>query len=128
MTADAIAEAKAVLSSHEEYAMAGDLDGVLSNVAEDIVLLAAGAPLVEGRDAFREFYGTILAMGKSEFGHDYAGAETMGDLVILHGVSRGSIRPLDGDAISFSNNFIHALRRGPDGRLRVWRAAFAPAE
>jgi ketosteroid isomerase-like protein len=128
MTPDPIAEAKAVLASHEQYAMAGDLDGVMSNVATDIVVLAAGAPLIEGRDAFEQFYGAFLAMGDHDFGHDYSGAEAVSEIVILHGVSRGRIDPPDGEPMAFENNFLHMLRRDHDGRLRVWRAAFAPAE
>lgn len=124
---DPITEAKEVIRSHEEYAMAGDLDGVLSNMAEDIVALAGGSPLVEGIEAFRDFYSEILAIGDVEFGHDYSGGVTVGDLVILHGVSRGSFSTKEGEEIPVENNFIHTLRRGSDGRLKVWRVAFAPA-
>jgi ketosteroid isomerase-like protein len=124
---DLISEAQAVIRSHEEFAMAGDLDGVLSNVADDIVALASGAPLVEGAEAFRDFYAGIMAIGDVTFGHDYSGAATAGDLVVLHGVSRGAFTTADGEQIPFENNFIHTLRRGSDGRLKVWRAAFAPA-
>ena len=126
MTSDPVAEAKAVIRSHEEFAMAGDLDGVLTNVADDIVVLAGGVPLVEGRDAFREFYRAIVDMGEQDFGHDYSGAEAIGDLVVLHGISRGTITH-GAEVIPFENNFIHTLRRGDDGRFRIWRAAFAPA-
>lgn len=127
MSADAIAEAKAVIESHERYAMAGDLDAVMTNVDEDIVMLAGGAPLVEGAAAFRAFYAGIIESGELDFGHDYSGAELFGGLVTLHGVSRGSIVPPNGEAVPFENSFIHLLRRGDDGRLRVWRAAFAPS-
>lgn len=127
-SADLIAEAKAVIQSHEEYAMAGDLDGVMSNVAEDIVALSSGAPLVEGATAFRDFYAGIMAIGAAHFGHDYTGAATAGDVVTLHGVSRGTFTAQDGNQIPFENSFIHMLRRAPDGKLKVWRAAFAPVE
>ena len=127
MAADAIAEAKAVVTSHEKYAMAGDLDGVMSNAAEDIVVLASGVPLIEGKSAFREFYGDLMAIGEQEFGHDYTGEEAIGgDLVVLHGVSRGSFTKADGEVYQFSNNFVHVLRRGNDGKLKIWRASFAP--
>ena len=126
-SSDPIAEAKAVVRSHEEYAMAGDLDGVLSNIAEDIVLLAGGSPLVEGLESFRGFYAEILAIGDVEFGHDYSGGVTVGELVILHGVSRGAFSTEEGEEIPFENNFIHTLRRGSDGRFMIWRAAFATA-
>lgn len=126
-SSDPIAEAKAVIRSHEEYAMAGDLDGVVSNVADDVVALASGAPLVEGAEAFRDFYRGIMAIGEVTFGHEYSGAAAVGDLVILHGVSRGAFTTAEGEEIPFENNFIHTLRRDSDDRLKVWRAAFAPA-
>lgn len=127
MSPDAVAEAKAVIESHERYAMAGDLDAVMTNIDEDIVMLAGGVPLVEGAAAFRAFYAGLIESGELNFGHDYSGSEVLGDLVTLHGVSRGSIVPPDGEAMQFENSFIHILRRGDDGRLRVWRAAFAPS-
>ena len=127
MASDAVAEAKEVVTSHEHYAMAGDLDGVMSNTADDIVVLAAGAPLIEGKSAFREFYAGLMALGDQEFGHDYTGEEAIGeDLVVLHGVSRGSFTSADGAVSRFSNNFVHVLRRGNDGKFKIWRASFAP--
>lgn len=127
MAADTISEAKGVVSSHENLAMAGDLDGVMSNMADDIVILAYGVPLVEGRSAFRDFYAGLMAAGQMKFGHDYTGAETIGeDIVVLRGVSRGSMTAIDGSVSEFSNNFIHLLRRGDDGKFKMWRAAFAP--
>jgi len=127
MDADAISEAKTVVSSHEALAMAGDLDGVMSNIADDVVILAYGVPLVEGESAFRDFYAGLMAAGQMKFGHDYTGAETISDdLVVLRGVSRGTMTTNDGDVSEFSNNFIHLLRRGGDGKFKMWRAAFAP--
>ncbi len=126
MPETAIAAAKAVIRSHEEFAGAGDLPGVMSNIADDVVLLTAGAPLVQGAQAFEAFYAQLLAMGRWLFGHDYHGAEIVGDTVFLHGVAKGSLTAADA-ATDFANNFLHVLRPGSDGRLRVWRAAFAPA-
>ena len=125
---DPIAEAQAVIRSHEEFAMAGDLEAVMTNVADDVVMLASGASLMEGKEAFRDFYRIILAAGELQFGHDYSGAEVVGDMVVLHGVSRGTATSPDGEVTPFANNFIHVLRRQTDGRYRVWRASFAPSE
>lgn len=125
--ADSVDEAQAVIASHEEYAKAGDLDGVMSNVDPDILVLTAGAPLVVGADRFREFYADLFSMGAWDFVHDYHGGEAVGDLVQLFGVARGTLTPPEGAAAPFANNFLLQLRRGDDGRLKVWRAAFAPA-
>jgi len=127
MPPDVVEEAKTVVQTHEDYARMGDLDRVMTNVAEDIVLLAANAPLVKGAKSFRDFYGDLLGMGTWDFTHDYHGAEAVGDLVVLHGVALGTLSPTEGSSSEFRNNFVHVLRRGQDGRLRIWRAAFAPA-
>ena len=127
MTADVISEAKDVVTSHENLAMAGDLDGVMTNIADDVAVLAYGVPLIEGNTAFREFYSGLMTAGDMEFGHDYSGADAIGDdVVVLRGVSRGSMTTSDGEKSEFSNNFVHILRRSADGRFKMWRAAFAP--
>jgi ketosteroid isomerase-like protein len=122
-----VAAATAIIRSHEEFTRAGDLDAVMTNIDEDVVLLTAGAPLVQGADAFKAFYAQLFAMGRWQFGHDYHGAEVVGSTVFLHGVAEGSLTSADNVATEFANNFIHVLRPGADGRLRIWRAAFAPA-
>ncbi len=124
---DAISEAKDVVTSHEQFAMENDLAGVMSNIAEDTVVLAYGASLIDGKAAFRDFYNGLLSSGRQVFGHDYTGEEAIGDdVVVLHGVSRGTFTTNDGDVSEFSNSFIHVLKRGQDGKFKIWRASFAP--
>ncbi len=52
--------ARAVLVAHDRAANAGNLEAVMHNVAEDVVVLSPGAPLVEGKEAFRAFYEEML--------------------------------------------------------------------
>ena len=122
----AVDQAKAVLASHEALVRSEDLDGIIQNMAEDIVVLAPDAPLVVGREATRQMYVGMLGMGAVDMIHHYHGAEVVGDLVVLHGVARGSLTPEGGVASEFANNFILTLRKETDGNYRVWRAAFAP--
>ena len=122
-----IDQAKAVIRSHEMFVRTGDLDGIMSNAAEDIVVLAANAPLVQGKAALREFYAGLLKMGTFDLGHDYEGAEVVGDTVVLHGVARGTLTPATGQPSRFANNFILTFRKYPDGKFRFWRIAFAPS-
>jgi len=123
---DLIASAKDVIASHEREAMAGNLEGVVGNAAQDIVVLAGGAPLVQGRDAFREFYGPLLAAGSVEFTHDYAGASVVGDAVVLHGVASGTLTPPEGPPTPMVNNFVIVVKPDENGVMKLWRAAFAP--
>ncbi len=116
-----------MIKSHEEYAKASDLDGVMTNVADDIVALVPGIPLVEGKDAFKEFYAGLLAMvSLDDFGHNYHGIEIIGDTVVLHGVANGTQTSKDGAATEFANNFILVLKYQPDGKIKFWKIAFAP--
>ena len=125
---NAVDLAKSVVRSHEQFARSGDLDGILSNVAEDVVVLSANAPLVKGKAAFREMYAGLLKAGTFDFGHDYEGSEVVGDTVILHGVARGTFTPVGAAPSRFANNFMLALKRQPGGKFQFWRIAFAPSE
>lgn len=121
-----IEDAKAVAKAHEEYAKAGNLDAVVRNFADDFVGLVPGMPLIKGKDAARTFYAAVLATGKSEFTHEYDGAEIVGDIVILHGIGKGTLTKPDSSVTPFANNFILVLKYQSDGTMKFWRGAFAP--
>lgn len=125
--AQRFAEARKVIASHEGYAKTGDLDGIMSNVHPDVVVLTSGAPLLVGPEAFRDFYELLLSMGAWDFSHDYQGRNVVGDVVELFGLARGTLTSPDGAVTPFENNFVLQLRPGPDGALKVWRGAFAPS-
>jgi ketosteroid isomerase-like protein len=116
-----------VVTNHESLVMAGDLDGVMSNFAPDIVVLAPGSPFMEGLGAMREFYESMLASGSFESTiHDYSGAELVGDVVVLHGVAESTLVPPEGPPIRMVNNFLHVLKSDETGAMKFWRVAFAP--
>jgi ketosteroid isomerase-like protein len=118
--------AKAVIASHEQLCRNGDLAGVLSNIADDIVLVVPNAPLVEGKAAFGDVYSKLFSMGRWDFEHDYSGAEVIDDIVILHGVARGTFTPNEGEPSPLENNFLLMLKRSGNS-FRVWRGGFGPA-
>jgi ketosteroid isomerase-like protein len=120
----AVEEAKAVVKSHEEFVLSGNLDGVMSNCTDDVVVLAAGAPLQVGKAAVRSMYASILQAKPPRGEHQYQGGVAIGELVILHGVFKIAATP---DTPAMANNFILTLRREADGKYRFWRVAFAPA-
>lgn len=122
-----LAAAREVIASHESYAKAGDLDGIMTNVHPDVVVLTADVPLLVGPEAFRDFYEQLLSMGEWDFSHDYRGQNVVGNVVELFGLARGTLTSPDGAASPFENNFVLQLRPGPDGVLKVWRASFAPS-
>ena len=118
--------AKAVIASHEQLCRDGDLAGVLSNIADDIVLVVPNAPLVEGKAAFRDVYSKLFGTGRWDFEHDYSGAEAIDDVVILYGAARGTFTPNEGEPSPIENNFLLMLKRTGIS-FRVWRGGFGPA-
>ncbi|MCG6955234.1 MAG: nuclear transport factor 2 family protein [Gemmatimonadetes bacterium] len=123
-----IREAKTIVARHEELIRAGDVDGIVANVADDVVFLAPSVPLMEGRAEVRRLYEGMLAMGFWDLHHQYGGAESVGNLVVLHGVARGTMTPVGEEGVAIMNDFVITLRRQPEGaKLRFWRLAFAPA-
>ena len=121
-----IEDAKVIAKSHEAFAKAGNLDSVMSNFADDFVGLVPGMPLIKGKDSARRFYGGVLSTTKSEFVHEYDGADIVGDAVSLHGTAKGTLTKPDSTVAPFVNNFMMVLKYQPDGRMKFWRAAFAP--
>jgi ketosteroid isomerase-like protein len=121
-----IERAKAVIASHEQFSRDGDLGGILTNVADDIVLVVPNAPLVEGKEAFQGVYSSLLSMGCWDFVHDYSSAEVVDHVVILHGVARGTFTPNEGNPSPIENNFLLLPKRVGKSFV-IWRGAFGPA-
>lgn len=111
-----IQEGKDVNKAHEDYVKGRNLDGILSNTADDIVVLTPGVALMKGKQAVREFYTGNFGMGKSEFVHEYEGAEVVGDAVVLHGLAKGKLTRADGSVTEFANNFIITMKYRRMGR------------
>lgn len=42
------------------------------------------------------------------------------------GIARGTVTPTVGQPTKFVNNCFLVLKKQPDGKLRMWRIAFAP--
>jgi len=117
--------ARAVLVAHDRAANAGNLEAVLSNVADDVVVLAPGSPLVEGKEAFRAFYEEMLRT-KWDTMHDLSAAQEVWDVVVVHGVARGKATPPGGCHERVANNFLILLKPDDQGQFKIWRAAFGP--
>lgn len=123
----AIERAEAVMAAHDGAAKAGDLEAVMENVADDVVVLAPGMPVVQGRAAFRTFYEGMLQT-TWDAAHHMSGAEQAGDVVVLHGVASGTMTPPGGEPVPVANNFLILLKPDSTGAYKIWRAAFGTAE
>lgn len=118
-----IAKARAVLLAYDAALNAGDLDAVMKHVAADVVMLAPGTRLVEGKAAFRRFFQGLLKVSWSA-AHRISRVELAGDVVILHGVASGTMTPPGGEPVPVANGFLILLKPDADGAYRIWRAAF----
>ena len=123
---DPLEEAKAVITSHERYVKAGDLNGVMGNIADDVVVLTPDTLLVKGTQAFRGFYTWTLSWGRWDIVHQYEGADVSGDAAVVYGLVRSTLTQQNGTVTNFSNNFLMILRYQEDGRMKFWRIAYAP--
>lgn len=117
--------ARAVIAAHDRAANSGNLEAVLKNIAEDVVVLAPGMPLVEGKEAFRAFYEHMLET-KWDASHEFCGSLETFDVVVAHGVARGKATPPGGEPQRVANNFLMILKPDNKGEFKIWRAAFAP--
>jgi ketosteroid isomerase-like protein len=122
-----VEDAKAVITAHENFVASENLDGILSNTADDIVVLVSGMPLIKGKQGVRDFYAGMFKAGKSQFIHEYQGSDVVGDAAILYGTAKGSLTKPDSTVVQFANNFILAFRYQADGKIKFWRVAFAPS-
>lgn len=118
--------ARAVIAAHDRAANSGNLEAVMRNIAEDVVVLAPGMPLVEGKDAFRAFYEQVL-QARWDASHESCGSVETFDVVVCHGVARGRMTPSEGCSERIVNNFLILLKPDDQGEFKIWRAAFGPA-
>lgn len=119
--------ARAVLIAHDRAANAGNLEAVMHNIADDVVVLAPGMPLVEGKEAFRAFYREMLR-AKWNAAHDLSAAEEVWDVVVTYGVARGKATQPGGSPQRVANNFLILLKPDAEGEFKIWRAAFGGLE
>ena len=124
----AIESVKTMIRSHEEFTQAGDLEGVLGNSADDVVIIAPGAPPIIGIEAYRDFEKAYLAAwDTTDFVHNYLGVTVEGNLVVAYGIARGKMTPKSGgETIQFANNFLIVARRHQGGAYKFAYVAFAP--
>ena len=122
---DPIQDALNTMKSHEDYVKTLNLEGVMTNMADDVVVLAI--PLIVGREAIEEFYAGFFANLSSveEFSHNYLGTEIIGNIVFLHGTAIFKGTNKDGTTLEMVNNFFLVLKYQPDGRIKIWRNAVA---
>jgi uncharacterized protein (TIGR02246 family) len=102
----------------------GDLERVLSLMAEDVVFLVAGQPPMRGREAFaaasRKMAGRVRFEGKS----DIQEIHVAGDYAFCWSQLAVTATPAEGgDAMRRAGPVLSVFRKEPDGRWVLFRDA-----
>ena len=99
---------------------AGDLEGIVASYSEDAVLVPPQGPPVAGRDAIRDWYGSVLAEGALEVEIDVRDVRVAKSWATSRGTTRGRILWRDGrPPTPFADDFAMTLEES--GRPTRWR-------
>ena len=124
-TADDMTAVARMVSSIDTYAADADIEGFLTYVADDAVMLPPGEPAVVGKNAIREWYTVFYENFNNDMTHESLEVDAFGDIIIARGNATGAVTPKAGGApIPFNNKYLFVIKRQADGSLQVWRAAF----
>lgn len=89
--ADLAAKTTAVWNRHVERAMAGDLDAVMEDFAEDSVIITADG-VIAGKDAIRRFFEDFLAgFDQAAIESTVVNAQTIHDDVVFSNFTIGTV-------------------------------------
>ena len=109
---------------------AGDVDTVLSLMAEDVVFLVAGRPPMRGRSSFEQGLRDILAHHRIESTGEVQEVQVSGGLAYCWTVLTVRVVPVSaGNAATRTGSALSILHKQPDGSWVVVRDAnmLAPA-
>jgi uncharacterized protein (TIGR02246 family) len=103
---------------------AGDVETVLTLMAEDVVFLVAGHPPMRGRASFERGLRGLLTQYRIESTSEIEEVEVAGDLAYCWTLLAVRVIPISGgDTIVRSGSALSILRKQPDGSWIVVRDA-----
>jgi uncharacterized protein (TIGR02246 family) len=94
---------RAMAENFEAGVKAGNVDQVISIYAEDAVVMPPNMPVVSGRDAVRQFWAGMLAMGKAEIDIMIDDISVSGDMAVERGTWSLTVMP-EGASSSVKDN------------------------
>jgi uncharacterized protein (TIGR02246 family) len=116
-------EIRALMTKWLEASRDGDLDTILNLMTEDVIFLTPGSPPMYRQDFIagsKSMAGKVTLEAHSEVQE----ITVTGDQAICWTRLEITVTPLAGGApIKRAGNTLSVLRRGPDGRWRIWRDA-----
>ncbi|HTU65281.1 MAG TPA: nuclear transport factor 2 family protein [Steroidobacteraceae bacterium] len=120
------ARVEAILALHDKLAPA--IDDYMAAVADDLMLMPNGGPLVEGKAAYRKHVADFYASGTIHIRHEVLEVHSFAEVVIVRGRAVGSYTPPGGGATNtFETHNLFVFRREADGKLKVWQIIFNDA-
>jgi uncharacterized protein (TIGR02246 family) len=102
----------------------GDIEGVLSLMAEDVVFLSPGQEPMRGRDTFAAASRSMQGKVQFEARPEVQEVHVAGDLAFCWTYMSVTVKPLpDGEIMRRAGHILSVFRREPDGRWVLFRDA-----
>jgi len=127
-----IAAITAVSSARAKAFNESDAQGIAIHFTENAILMAPGAPAMQGREAVAAYYQTIFDAYEPVLESYYEEVEVSGDMAYGRGEAKVTLTPKGGGATTTSTSkYLNILQRQPDGSWQtthdVWNGN-EPAE
>ena len=117
-----LARIRAIFAAHDR--LRAGLEEYMSHVAEDVILMPNGGPLVEGKPAYLQNVKDFYAAGTIQIRHELVEAYSYPEVVIARGRAVGKFTPPGGTESSFETRNMFVFRRMKDGSLQVWQIIY----
>jgi uncharacterized protein (TIGR02246 family) len=114
---------RALIDAWGEASEAGDLTALMQLMTDDVVFFSSGnAPM--RRRQFSEVFVAMVAIMDLKCRSNVQEITISGDLALCWNLLEVSFTPVEGgETRKHAGNVLTALRRGPDGKWRIWRDA-----
>ena len=113
---------EAISQQDMQFALANDRDKMMSQWADDIVLLQPAGPIMRGRTAIAHAIQAVEAPEIVEYELDMQEVTVSGDYAFQWGTYHYSMRPrTGGDAVRTSGKLMRILKRQADGSWKIYR-------
>jgi ketosteroid isomerase-like protein len=113
---------RAIFAAHDR--LQPGLEEYMGHVADDLILMPNGGPLVEGKAAYLQHVKDFYAAGTIQIRHELVEAYSYPEVVIARGRAVGTFTPPGGTASAFETRNMFVFRRLKDGSLKVWQIIF----
>jgi uncharacterized protein (TIGR02246 family) len=113
---------EAISQRDMQFALANDADKMMSQWADDIVLLPPAGPIMRGRAAIAQGFQAVESPEIVQYELDMQEAMILGDYAFQWGTYHYGMRPrTGGDTVRTSGKLMRILQRQPDGAWKIYR-------